>query len=205
MSNIYFLIVMGLFSMPEFSRQLRFEDRNTEFIKTNNARIVTSYKQSGFLQQVPAFKAEIREKRTADNRTGDAVYLQRYNRVTINVENVFDTYTGIFTAPSEGLYHFSGSFLIDDFQCWTGEFLRNPVSFDVSIVKNNTEIAEVYKFPVVYNQQNNQRPSSSGKKFNLLLKLQPGETIRLKVLSKKCDDRFEPFFSNVIFCGFKVY
>lgn len=207
MYHSFILLIAGLFSFSGFTGQSSNRIGKTG-LREQPATAQSSNKAKSNPQlPVPVFSAVITEKRTADNGTGDAVYLQRFNHVAINDGNVFNAYAGTFTVPADGLYHFSGYFLIDDYQCWTGEFLTNPVSFDVTMVKNNTNIIEMFKFPVIYNAYagSTGRPTATGQEFNLLLKLQAGETIRLKVKSKKCDSRNEAFFSNVIFSGFKVY
>lgn len=194
-----------LISFPEFSGQSATGIRKTELIKQHATALSKSTKENNPQLQLPVFSAIITDKRSADNVTGAPFFLQQFNRVTINTGNAFDASSGIFTAPAEGFYHFSGYFLIDDYQCWTDQFLRNPVSFDVTMVKNKTNIIEVFNFPVFYAQTITYRISSTGQEFNLLLKLQARDAIRLKVSAKKCGEGREPLFSNVIFSGFKVY
>jgi len=201
------LLLMGLFCLPDFSVQSTTGTGTTECSEQPATALRAHKKKNSPPLQVPSFNAMITEKRNADNGTGDPIFLQQFDRVTINEGNVFTASTGTFVAPADGVYHFSGWFLIDDYQCWTEEFLRNPVSFDVSMVKNKINIIEIFNFPVTYNAYAGSagRPTATGQEFNLLLKLKAGDTIRLKVKSKKCGERKEAFFSNVIFSGFKVY
>lgn len=207
MHYLYILLLVGMISFPDFSGLSTPGTRKAEYRDGHMITGCANINKTSLQRGVLTFNAMITEKRNADNGTGDPIFLQQFDRVTINEGNIFNASSGTFQAPADGVYHFSGWFLIDDYQCWTEEFLRNPVSFDVTLVQNKISIIEIFKFPVNYNAyaSSTGRPTATGQEFNLLLKLRAGDTIRLKVKSKKCDERKEAFFSKVIFSGFKVY
>jgi C1q domain len=152
----------------------------------------------------PVFYAEMKERRTTDNSRRGGELLQAYTRVEKNEGQVFDPATGIFTVPADGIYHLTGRFTIGCYQCRTREFLDLPVSFDVTVMKNNSPTYHRFMFPVDYTGKESINPNKRAHEFNVLLQLKAGDQIRLRYESKKCSPVKEAYLYEATFSGMQV-
>jgi len=152
----------------------------------------------------PVFLAEMKERRTADNSKRGGDLLQAYTRVEKNEGRVFDPVTGIFTVPADGVYHLTGRFTIGCYQCRTREFLDMPMSFDVTVMKNNATTYHRFNFPVEYTGMESINPNKRAHEFNVLLQLKAGDQIRLRYLSRKCSPEKEAYLYEATFSGMQI-
>ena len=152
----------------------------------------------------PVFSAEMKERRTTDNSRRGGELLQGYTRVEKNEGQVFDPATGIFTVPADGVYHLTGRFTIGCYQCRSREFLDLPVSFDVTVMKNNTTTYHRFNFPVDYTGMESINPNKRAHEFNVLLQLKAGDQIRLRYLSRKCSPEKEAYLYEATFSGMQI-
>lgn len=152
----------------------------------------------------PVFSAEMKERRTTDNSRRGGELLQGYTRVEKNEGQVFDPATGIFTVPADGVYHLTGRFTIGCYQCRTREFLDLPVSFDVTVMKNNSPTYHRFMFPVDYTGMESINPNKRAHEFNVLLQLKAGDQIRLRYRSKKCSPEKEAYLYEATFSGMQI-
>ena len=113
-------------------------------------------------------------------------------------------YTGTFQAPADGVYLISGFFLIDTYRC----HLR-PITFNVSVIKNENERIKSFHLPIVryvpLPNDSYPRDYTHNRKFDLLLQLKVNDAIRLKIQTKQCVENLPVYFSKVIFSGYKIY
>ena len=152
----------------------------------------------------PVFLAVMKERRTADNSVRGGDLLQSFTRVEKNEGQVFDPVTGIFTVPADGIYHLTGRFTIGCYQNRTREFLDRPMSFDVTVLKNNAPTYHRFSFPVEYTGKESINPNTRAHEFNIILQLKAGEQIRLKYRSKKCSPVKEAFLYEASFSGMQI-
>lgn len=153
----------------------------------------------------PVFWAEMKEKRNTDNSTRGGDLLQSFTRVDKNEGQVFDPASGIFTVPVAGIYHLTGRFTIGCYQCRTREFLERPVSFDVTVLKNNSPTYNRFSFPVEYTGKESINPNTRAHEFNVVLQLKAGDKIGLKYRSRKCGEGKAALLYEATFSGFQVF
>lgn len=165
---------------------------------------VSTSKNSSLAVTRPVFYAVMKEKRNTDNSARGGDLLQSFTQVEKNDGQVFDPVTGIFTVPADGIYHLTGRFIIGCFQCRTREMLNMPVSFDVTVLKNNSPTYHGFNIPVDYNSKENVNPNKRANEFNLLLQLKAGEQIRLRYRSKKCSPEKEAYLYEATFSGMQI-
>lgn len=172
----------------------------------DNAEIVnrSGNNSESFIDGPCSFSATIDEHRIAGDGKGNEVFLSRFNTVSNNIGNSFKAYTGTFQAPADGVYHISGSFLIDTYRC----HLR-PITFNVSVIKNENERIESFHLPIIryvpLPNDSYPRDYTHNRKFDLLLQLKANDAIRLKIQTKQCVENLPVYFSKVIFSGYKIY
>ena len=156
-----------------------------------------------FIEDLCSFNATIDEHRIGGDGNGNEVFLSRFNKIANNIGNSFNAYTGTFTAPVDGFYHFSASFLIDTYRC----HLR-PITFNITMIKNGEERVETFHLPIIrfvpLPNDRYPRDYSHNRKFNLLLQLKANDVIRLKVFTKQCNDTMPVYFSKANFSGYKI-
>jgi hypothetical protein len=180
-----------------FTKEPVYEGSNFDFVILKGERDV--YPSA----PVPVFLAEINERRNAETVTGNPEFVGGYNKIKINNMSSFEPSSGTFTAPSTGYYHLYGAFEIENYACRTQRDIDFPVMFNVQLVLNNTVIIGDYRFPVRYIRAGMANLALQ-REFNLLQKLNAGETVRLKVGSKKCEPAKGAYYQRVIFSGLKA-
>lgn len=153
----------------------------------------------------PVFLAVMKERRTADNSIRGGDLLQSFTQVEKNEGHVFNPGTGIFTVPVDGIYHLTGRFTIGCYQCRNREFLDRPMSFDVTVLKNNSPTIHQFSFPVEYTGAVSINPNTRTHEFNILLQLKAGEQIQLRYRSKKCSPVKEAFLYEAHFSGMQIH
>lgn len=152
----------------------------------------------------PVFLGVMKERRTADNSVRGGDLLQSYTQVDKNEGQVFDPVTGIFTVPADGIYHLTSRFTIGCYQCRSREFLDGPMSFDVTVLKNNAPTYHRFSFPVEYTGKESINPNKRAHEFNIVLKLKAGEQIRLRYRSKQCSPEKEAYLYEATFSGMQI-
>lgn len=145
------------------------------------------------------------QTRNLDDGNGGYVPVSSFEQVLVNKNNSFSPVSGLFTAPAEGVYHFSARFRISEYRCHTTQDVRIPGMTEIQVVSNSTTVLQRFLFLPGYNSTTdpNARPFTESK-FDVLVKLKRGETIQLKIKGKKCFEGKIPQYYRAEFSGMQI-
>jgi len=151
--------------------------------------------QPGQLKLLPAaekvsFSAVISERRSASTA------IARFNQLQWNEGNGFNAETGVFTAPAQGIYCFSGNFTLGKYGC-----MVNPVTYGINVMKNDLQGAGSFNLPVSWGDAEGNTTES----FTLLVQLNLNDRITLRSVSMACDGGQSPIVHRIVFSGYKIY
>lgn len=149
----------------------------------------------------PFFHAIMNQRRAIDEVPGTAIFIDRFSQVTRNTGNAFNSALGAFIAPTDGVYNFSGSIEFENFAGYKVGCSSYPGILEFTIMKNETEKLEEFLFA----SRNTVEISATVRNFNVLVKLNANDVIRLKARAKACDAAFRPWCRKVVFYGTKIY
>ncbi len=141
------------------------------------------------------FSAVIAEARSAVPAYEDKGMLARFTQLQWNEGNGFDAAKGVFTAPTTGVYCFIGNFNIGKYGC-----IANPISYSVTVVKNNNQFLDTYIMPV---ETGSAEAYTTGN-ITFMLQLNAGDKIALKPQAIACTGGSNPILYKVVFSGYKV-
>ena len=105
------------------------------------------------MQKIPAFFATLTSGSVGPNYAHDAI---KFNDVSLNIGNGYNPSTGKFTAPVDGVYQFSLSYL-----------QRNGYKSYVALIKDGTMYSDVHA-----NHKNHDQLSKT-----VLIQLKKGQTV----------------------------
>jgi C1q domain len=126
--------------------------------------------------------------------TYDQNLLKNFDQINFNDGNGFDAPTGLFTTPATGYYCFIFNISYTNYGC-----SGSPVTFNITIVKNNEEI-QTFRLPVSYGA------GQSSEGFTALIQLNKGDKLELKPLAAFCTQSGSnrPSVNKIIFSGYKI-
>ena len=109
------------------------------------------------MQKIPAFFATLTSGSVGPNYAHDAI---KFNDVSVNIENGYNPSTGKFTAPVDGVYQISFSYL-----------QQNGYKSYVTFIKDGTMYSEVHA-----NHKNHDQLSKT-----VLIQLKKGQTVWVRL------------------------
>lgn len=176
-----FLVAMGLIA----------QDKPVKKATNTPVKIAESAARPAAFVPTIAFSSTITQPREILLGT-DGNRIRRFDKVEFNHGNAFDPALGRFKAPIDGMYCLLVNVTLQNYGCFT-----DPISFQLSVMKNNTENQRFY-LPVYYGN------GFSTQGFTCLISLKAGDVIDLSPLSAACVGGKRPKFDKFVFSGYRV-